>query len=93
MTFFVIYYTKGNCRILTTKDKYNKPNYPRLLHTVDVYRLKSYKKSVIFIERRVVTVFPAIVCFILQKGYQRYRIFLFPGKRLTFAIFGQKSSE
>ena len=37
MTFFVIYYTKGNCRILTTNDKYNKPNYPRLLHTVDVY--------------------------------------------------------
>ena len=25
--------------------------------------------------------------------YQRYRIFLFPGKSLTFAIFGQKSSE
>ena len=23
---------------------------------------------------------------------QRYRIFLFPGKSLTFAIFGQKSS-
>ena len=29
----------------------------------------------------------------INTSYQRYRIFLFPGKSLTFAIFGQKSSE
>ena len=63
---------KRNLLILTTKDKkYNKPSCPRLLNTVNVYRLKlkPNKKSVIFTERRVFTVFPAIECLILKNGF------------------------